>query len=196
NPNTSSAYLVFVAWANPPAGGANRAPALAFFAGQVERTVIGHDDMGVKADQQIVGRYAQARFLEAVHFLYQHAGIEHHSVSNHALLVLMKNSGGEQVEDMLLPVYYQRVPRIVSALEPDNEIRLLRKQIDNLAFSLIAPLSAHYNYVRHIVFFPLSHIVRRSPGPGAKISLQYFQLKDRRNDRPVGFRKPDSSLYL
>jgi hypothetical protein len=108
----------------------------------------------------------------------------------------MKNSGGDQVEDMLLAVYYQRVPRIVSPLEPDNEIGLLGKQIDNLSFSLITPLSAHYNYVRHSVFFPSCRIVRRSPGPGAKISLQYFQLKDRKNDRPVGFTKPDSSLYL
>ena len=78
---------------------------------------------------------------------------------------------------MLLPVYYQRVPGIVSALEPDNEIRLLRKQIDNLAFSFIAPLSAHYNYVRHIVFFPSSHIVRPITRSRRKDTLTTFPIK-------------------
>ena len=160
DPNSATAHLVFVAWADPSAGGADRGAALLLFAGQVERAVIGHDDVRVKADQQVIGRYGQAPLLEAVHFTYQHAGIEHHSVSNHAQFAPMKDSGGDQVEDMLLPVYDQSVSGVVSALKPDDQIRPLRKQIDNLALSFIAPLSAHYNYIRHIFVFPSSRIVR------------------------------------
>jgi hypothetical protein len=55
---------------------------------------------------------------------------------------------------MLPAVNHQRVPCVVSALEPDDEVRLVCKQIYDLALSLIAPLSAYYDYVRHIFSFP------------------------------------------
>ena len=60
---------------------------------------------------------------------------------------------------MLVAVYHQRVPGIVSALEPDNEVRMLGKKIDDLALSLIAPLRADYDNVRHIFLSPQARIL-------------------------------------
>src|SRR5208283_69282 len=124
DPNSATAHLVFIAWADPAPGGTDRGLALPLFARKVERAVIGHDDMRVKADHQVVRRYVPAGFLEAVHFTYQLTGIKHHSVSDHAHFAWMKDTGGDQVEDMLLSVYDQSVTGVVSALKSDDEIRL------------------------------------------------------------------------
>ena len=186
DPNSAAANLVFVAWTDPAPCGADRSPALPLFAGKVERAVIGHDDMRVKADHQVAGCYVPARFLEAIHFTYQFAGIKHHSVSDHAQFVSMKDSGGDKVENMLLPVYDQRVAGIVSALKPDDEIRLFSKQIDNLALTFIAPLSAHYDYIRHVFIFLSSHIVRPITRSKRKDTVHRFPPKRSRDDWPVG----------
>jgi hypothetical protein len=88
------------------------------------------------------------------------------------------------MEDVLLPVDDQSVPCVVSALESDNEIRPLRKQIDNLALSLIAPLGAYYNYFSHFLVFPSSCIVRPYTRSRRKDAFTSFPLKDRRDDWP------------
>jgi hypothetical protein len=108
----------------------------------------------------------------------------------------MKDSGGYQVEDMLLSVYDQSVAGVVSTLKPDDEIRLFSKQIDNFALPFIAPLSAHYDYIRHIFIFLSSHISARSPGPSARIPFERFHQKNRGMIGRLGFTKPDSSSYL
>jgi len=142
--------------------------------------------MRVTADHQVAGRYVHARPTEAVHFAYQLAGIKHNSVSDHAQFVSMKDSGGDQVEDVFLPVYYQSVSGVVSALKPDYEIGLLGKQIDNLALSFIAPLSAHYNNIRHIFFFLSSRVVRPITRSRRKDTVKRFPSKRSRDDWPVG----------
>ena len=43
----------------------------------------------------------------------------------------------------------------MSALEADDDVRLLRQPVDNLAFSLVTPLGADDNDVRHLeMLFP------------------------------------------
>ena len=87
---------------------------------------------------------------------------------------------------MLLSVYDQSVAGVVSPLKPDDEIRLFSKQIDNLAFSFIAPLSAHYDYIRHIFVFLSSHIVRPITRSKRKGTVRTFPSKKSRDDWPVG----------
>jgi hypothetical protein len=38
------------------------------------------------------------------------------------------------------------------ALKADNGIGAFRQPVDNLAFTLVAPLRANYGYIRHQIF--------------------------------------------
>jgi hypothetical protein len=66
----------------------------------------------------------------------------------------VENAGRDEVENMFLAVRYQGVAGVVSALESDDKVGLLGKQIDDFAFTLIAPLGAYNDNVRHVFFFP------------------------------------------
>jgi hypothetical protein len=41
------------------------------------------------------------------------------------------------------------VPGVVAPLGTDNDVRVLREHVDDLAFALVAPLGAHQNCIRH-----------------------------------------------
>ena len=87
---------------------------------------------------------------------------------------------------MLLSVDDQSVACVVSALKPDDEIRLFSKQIDDFALSFITPLSAHYDYIRHVFIFLSSHIVRPITRSKRRDTVQAFPSKRSRDDWPVG----------
>ncbi len=53
------------------------------------------------------------------------------------------------MKDILLRADLNRVPRIVAALIPDDPVRLLGQNVNNLALPLIAPLRADQNCTGH-----------------------------------------------
>ena len=52
----------------------------------------------------------------------------------------MERAGRDQVEDGLLAVDHQRVAGVVAALEANDDIGVVGKQIDDLALALVTPL--------------------------------------------------------
>jgi hypothetical protein len=55
----------------------------------------------------------------------------------------------EEAERELLRPDLDRVPRVRAAVEPDDEVRLLREDVDDLALPLVAELRANDNGAGH-----------------------------------------------
>ena len=78
--------------------------------------------------------------FERVDFLDQDFRIDDHAVADDAELVRVERAGRDQVEDGLLAVDHQRVAGVVAALEANDDIGVVSKQIDDLALALVTPL--------------------------------------------------------
>jgi hypothetical protein len=61
----------------------------------------------------------------------------------------MENAGWNQMKHNLLSVNHQCVPGIVAALVTDYGICILRVNIDDFSFTLVAPLGTDYHHVSH-----------------------------------------------
>ncbi len=51
--------------------------------------------------------------------------------------------------DKLFAVDDKGMPRVVSALEPDHDIRLFRQKIDDLALAFVPPLGPYNHDIGH-----------------------------------------------
>ncbi|GBD47193.1 hypothetical protein METY_0406 [Methylopila sp. Yamaguchi] len=58
--------------------------------------------------------------------------------------------------------------RVVAALEADDDVRLLREPIDDLALAFVAPLGADHDDVRHLakILPPDRPRAKKDPGSG------------------------------
>ena len=77
-----------------------------------------------------------------VHLFEQRSGIDDDAVPDNALLALVQNPRGDQVQDKLVRSHDNRMARVVAALVARNDIRPLRKQVNDLSLPLVAPLGA------------------------------------------------------
>jgi len=68
-------------------------------------------------------------------------GIHHDAVTDDALLI-PKNARRDEVKDVFFAFGNDCVPGVISALSPDDEIGFFGEEIDNFAFSFVAPLEA------------------------------------------------------
>ena len=64
--------------------------------------------------------------------------------------VRTEDSGGNQVQHIVLVADFDGVPRVVAALEADHHIHIARQNVDELAFPFVAPLGSDQNVNRHI----------------------------------------------
>ena len=106
--------------------------------------------MGPLADHQIaiVGQKPAPAQLRQL--FQKRLRVDHHAVAQHAPLAApAQHARRDQVRDDLTPPDDQRVTRICAATESDHHIGELRIQVDDLAFSLVAPLRADDDYVCH-----------------------------------------------
>ncbi len=154
--NATTANLVFITRANPPAGGADLGLSLPFFPGCIHGSVVGHDDVGIAADDEILRGYRKTMVLQTIHFLNQHAGVDHHAVADQASLRRVEDPGGNEMKDMLLVIDDKRVTGVVSSLEAHHAVSLFGEQVNNLAFSFISPLGANNNDICHEFLFPVA----------------------------------------
>jgi hypothetical protein len=97
--------------------------------------------MRVLADQQ-AGVELDAPLGHAVHLLDERGGVHHHPVPDDALLPLMQDPGGDQMQNELVRPHDHGMARIMPPLIPRHHVRALRQEIYDLAFSFVAPLGA------------------------------------------------------
>ena len=97
--------------------------------------------MSPVAQPQLAG-HRHAPRLEAVDFA-DHAGrVEHDPAGDHALDPIAEDAAGDQGELPGLAAADHRMAGIGAALVANDQVVLLRKNVDELAFGLVTPLQS------------------------------------------------------
>ncbi len=171
--NAAPADLVFVGRADATPGGADLAVAGTLLPGDVDRLVVGHDDVDVAVDHQLAVLLEVAFLLQVGDLLEKDLRVENHAVANDAALALMEDARRNQVQDGFFVADHQGVAGIVAALEAYHIIGVLGVDVNNLAFALIAPLGAHNYHVGHmqilLIGFTVQNRRRESPNREAVV---------------------------
>ena len=83
-----------------------------------------------------------ACLAQRTHFLQKGHGVQNHAVADHAAARRPQHSARHQLQDELLAVDDDRVAGIVAASVTGYDGKALRQDVDNLSFTLVAPLGA------------------------------------------------------
>src|SRR4029077_64434 len=75
---------------------------------------------------------------------------DNYAVSDHANFAVTQDSRRNQMQDIFHAAMNDCMPGIIAALAADNDVGLRSKDVDNLAFALVAPLHSNQNCVRHV----------------------------------------------
>ena len=92
------------------------------------------------------------------------------------------DAGRQQIELIDLVVDDERMPGIVAALKAHHDVGLERQPIDDLAFSLVAPLSADHHHIRHGIQSPCAKVPSKGAAknkPGATATAAPGPLRER-----------------
>ena len=109
--------------------------------------VVRHDDVSIAGNAQALAREAFA--LQHVHFLDEDLRVDNAAVADNGRDVIVHNAGGNQVKRKLGIAVDNRVACVVSALIANDVIVVARDKVSDLAFALVAPLSAKENRAWH-----------------------------------------------
>jgi hypothetical protein len=140
--------LVRVRRADALPGRAELAPAALALVEPVEGDVPRHQEVGALGDPQVRGRHAA--LLERVDLVHQEAEVDDHARSQDARGVRVEDARGNEMQLERPPLVHDGVSGVVAALVADDEIRLLREEVRDLALALVAPLRSDDGGHRHV----------------------------------------------
>ena len=118
--------------------------------------------MGTIADDQPTGNLAP-RGLHFGDLLKQRDRFDHQAIADHTQLAFMQDARGDQVQHMLLIAHLDGMAGIVAALEADHHVGVLGEHVDDLAFTLIAPLGPDQYCIGHLVSPAVATVHRPRP---------------------------------
>ena len=144
----AAADLVLVGRADAALGGADLVLALENLALLIQLAVIRENEVRRLADQQVLLNL-DAELGQADDLAHEAHRVYDHSVADHTHLALAEDAGRDEVQDVLGLANIDGVTGVVAALRADDDVRLLRQNVDDLALALIAPLGAYENSVGH-----------------------------------------------
>jgi hypothetical protein len=139
HPQTRARSFVSVGRADPAFGCSNPGPALAQFPLLVEEAVIRQNQMSAVADEQILAD-CDAQVPQAVDLGDKSDRIDNNTIADHTNFCPPEDSRRDEMQNVFDAPMNDRVPGVVSALAADHNVGFAREHVDNLAFSLIAPL--------------------------------------------------------
>ena len=87
--------------------------------------------------------------LQGVYLIYQYLGIDNYTVPDYAPLVRMQDAGRYKVQNGLFSIHNYGMAGIVPSLKADDKVCIFAEYIDDLTFTLVSPLCAYDNYIRH-----------------------------------------------
>jgi hypothetical protein len=134
------AGLVFIGRTNTSQRGANLFVAKPLFAGVIERAMIGKYQVCAGTNLHAVWRDLDALRHQAIGLFEESLGIDHHAVPEDAYFAAMNDAGRQQMQNKRLVSDLYGVARVMSALVAGNDVEMLGKEIDDLAFAFVAPL--------------------------------------------------------
>jgi len=93
-----------------------------------------------------------AALVQGLDLFQEHGRIDDRALSDDAPSLLMKDSGRDQMKDLLLAADYQGVTRVCPTCISNDEVGVWRVQIDHLAFALVPPLGSDHHQCAHDSF--------------------------------------------
>lgn len=146
--DSGAVHLVGVGGADAALGRADFFRAGAGFLQRVGALVIFENQLGAVRQADVVDREALGG--DALHLFDQAEHVDDEAVADDVDDVRTEDSGGNQVQHIVLVADFDGVPRVVAALEADHHIHIARQNVDELAFPFVAPLGSDQNVNRHI----------------------------------------------
>jgi hypothetical protein len=162
--NGAAADLVLIGRADAALGGADAGGRAVGLAQGFELAMQRQDQRRVFRDTQIVRGHRYALFLQLRDFIEQSLRVNHHAVADDRQLALAHHARRQQRKLIGGAVDDQRMSRIVPALKADHDVGLFGQPVDDLPFTLVAPLRPHDNNIRHWRYFPAPAFGRLKPG--------------------------------
>ncbi len=140
NANTVARHLVRIGGADAAPGCSDLARTEETLGHPVECAVVGRDDMGVGADDELVGR-DPAR-LQPVDLPEKHLEVDHHTIADHRGAGRGQDPAGQEMQGVFLTVDDDGMTGVVAAIELHHIVDVRAHEVGRLALALIAPLGA------------------------------------------------------
>jgi hypothetical protein len=80
----------------------------------------------------------------------QHTRIHHHTVSDQADLIRVKDSGRDKMADKCFSIHHHGMAGVVAPLKADYQTGRLCQNVYNLSLAFVSPLGTDYHYIRHV----------------------------------------------
>src|SRR5215475_6702777 len=157
DPDAQPGHFVAICRPDAAAGGADPGVAEKPLADFVQRPVMRHDQVRVRADQELFAAYAA--LFQGVDLLEEHAGIDDDAVADDGRDVRGEHPGRQHVQRVALVADDDGVAGVIAALVPDDVLHAVPEQVGRLALTLVAPLGADQHDGGHL----LTPFTRRNP---------------------------------
>ena len=133
------------------------------FAMRVEFAVQREDQRDIFGDLEIVRRHFDALRAQLFDLVGEMMGIEHHAIADDRQFAGPHDARRQQRQLEHLAVDDQRMAGVVAALKAHDDVGRNRQPIDDLAFSLVAPLGADHDDIGHPLRTP--EPTNKTPAP-------------------------------
>ena len=140
--DAASRHFFRVGGSDAPPRGADFLGAQTGFAGAVKDAVLRQDHVGLFADEELPLNLETVPF-DLVDFLHKPHKVHHHAVADDAHHRIMEDTGGNQVQDVLLAVDDNGMARVVAPLIARNHVHLRGHVVHDFSLSFISPLATY-----------------------------------------------------
>jgi hypothetical protein len=150
NPDAAAGDLVLVTGTDAARGGADGHTVLAGFGDFLDDAVEREDHLGAVADGELPAHVDAFRF-EGFDLGDQRRRVDDHSVADDRLHAGPQDAGGNQLQNELVAADAHGVAGVMAALKARHHVEAFAEQVDDFAFSFVAPLRAeHYEVLNHL----------------------------------------------
>ncbi len=143
------AHFVLVGRADAAPRGADAGEQVGGLANGVELLVQGQDQRGILGNAQVLRRDIDPLPPQPVDLLEERVRIDHDAVADHGQLPRPHHARRQERQLVGDPVDDERVARIMSTLEANDDVGLLRQPVDDFPLSLVPPLGTDHDHIGH-----------------------------------------------
>ena len=115
--------------------------ALGLLVGGVEQSVRRQNKVSLLRDIEVVGRL-HILLAQSLNLSLEYSRLDEHAIAYDIKLFLVKDAGRNDMEHVLYAIEFKGVARVGTTLKTGYDIVSGRQNIDNLAFSFVAPLQS------------------------------------------------------
>ena len=136
----------------------------------VERAVVEHHHLGAGGDEEAALRF-DARRAHGLDLLDEVERVHHDAVADDADLAFVEDATRNETQDALHTLGDDGVAGVGAALVAHHVVRLVRQDVDDLAFALVAPLGPDQNRIHCVFSSSLRNnrdIIPKDGRPGAR----------------------------